>query len=109
MFIAGTIAATAGVPHHESGLASGLLNTSQQIGGALGLAILSGIATAGAKTYVTAHAATTAPAQLAAAAQVQGYHNALLVASFFPILTAVLVLLFVRHYETEEGADAIPV
>jgi hypothetical protein len=39
------IAATSGVAPNESGLASGLINTSQQMGGALGLAILSSIAT----------------------------------------------------------------
>lgn len=37
-------AATSGVPAHESGLASGLISTSQQMGGALGLSIISGVA-----------------------------------------------------------------
>src|SRR3954453_17197711 len=40
-FVPVTLLATAGVPAEDSGLASGLLNTSQQVGGALGLAILS--------------------------------------------------------------------
>jgi Na+/melibiose symporter-like transporter len=39
-----TIAALAGVPEHQAGLASGLLNTSQQIGGAIGLAVISTVA-----------------------------------------------------------------
>jgi MFS family permease len=40
-FVPVTLLATAGVAPEDSGLASGLLNTSQQVGGALGLAILS--------------------------------------------------------------------
>ena len=43
-FVTTTIAAVAGVDDNESGLASGLINTSQQVGGALGLAILATIA-----------------------------------------------------------------
>ena len=40
-----SIAALAGVAPHEAGLASGLINTSQQIGGALGVAVLSTVST----------------------------------------------------------------
>jgi EmrB/QacA subfamily drug resistance transporter len=44
-FVPVTIAATTGVAPAESGLASGLLNTTQQVGGSLGLAILSAVST----------------------------------------------------------------
>jgi EmrB/QacA subfamily drug resistance transporter len=47
-FVPLTMAATMGVPQADSGLASGLLNTSRQVGGALGLAILATIATSAA-------------------------------------------------------------
>jgi predicted MFS family arabinose efflux permease len=110
IFISVTIAATSGVPHHESGLASGLLNTSQQIGGALGLAILTGVATAAAKSFVSAnppHAASAA-ADLAVHAQVHGYHQALLVASVFPLITAFIAWRFVRHFETDADGAVIP-
>jgi predicted MFS family arabinose efflux permease len=102
IFISVTIAATSGVPHHDSGLASGLLNTAQQVGGSLGLAILSGVATAGAKTYITDHAGSLTHASQAAA-QVQGFHNALLVGACFPLITAVVAASFVKVYHVDES------
>lgn len=53
-FVAGTLAATSGVPKHFSGLASGILNTSQQVGGAIGLAILSAVAFSAISSEVSA-------------------------------------------------------
>jgi EmrB/QacA subfamily drug resistance transporter len=63
-FIPVSIAALAGVEQHESGLASGLINTSQQVGGALGVAIASSVAFTHVKTllaagHTTQHAALT--------------------------------------------------
>ena len=53
-FIAGTIAATTGASDDDSGLASGLLNTSQQVGGAIGVAAIAAIATARTESVLAA-------------------------------------------------------
>jgi EmrB/QacA subfamily drug resistance transporter len=61
-FIAVSIAALAGVGPHEAGLASGLLNTTQQIGGAVGVAVASTIFASHFRTQI--HAGIQQPAAL---------------------------------------------
>jgi Na+/melibiose symporter-like transporter len=51
-FIPVSVAALAGVPHHQAGLASGLLNTSQQIGGAIGVALAATVSTTHAESLI---------------------------------------------------------
>lgn len=94
-FVSATIAATDGVPPHESGLASGMLNTSQQIGGAVGLAVLTGIATTATANYLAdlnLHAHPTS--QQLASATVAGFHNGYLIAAGFGVCAS-LVATFV--------------
>jgi predicted MFS family arabinose efflux permease len=95
-FVSITIAATSGVQPRESGLASGLLNTSQQVGGAIGLAILTGVATSAATRYVT-HLATAPNALTPLAAKVHGYSAAFYVASGFMIGASVLATLLLKQ------------
>src|SRR5205085_1444616 len=64
-FVPVTISAVAGVKPQEQGLASGLVNTSRQVGGSIGLAILATVATA------RTHALRAGPA-----AAVAGFHRA---------------------------------
>ena len=61
-FVSISIAALAGVQAKDAGLASGLINTSQQIGGALGIAVLSSVAIA--QTNDAAKAGDAVPAAL---------------------------------------------
>lgn len=80
--------ATSGVRKDQSGLASGLINTAQQVGGAVGLAILSGVATA-----VTASSFKYGRIE----ATVFGYDRAFLVAMIFMIFAAFLALAIIKQ------------
>jgi EmrB/QacA subfamily drug resistance transporter len=81
-FVPATIAAVAGVESHEAGLASGLVNTSRLVGGALGLAILAALATS--RTDSQLRAAGANPSLHAAhAALTSGFELAFLVAAAF--------------------------
>ena len=57
-FVALTSAAVAGVPHEDAGIASALLNAGQQVGGALGLAILTAVSTARTNALVPGRPST---------------------------------------------------
>ena len=85
VLVAVTTAANAGVPADKAGLAAGLLNASQQLGTALGLAIFSAIATARTGVLLAAHAPPNA-------ALTAGFHRALLACAFFLLAAAVIAL-----------------
>ncbi len=101
-FVSATIAATSGVPHHESGLASGILNTSQQIGGALGLAVLTGIATSAASKYITnLHLMAPPTHEQIAAAAVHGFHDGYLIGSTFGIVAALIATFVIKQQKVK--------
>jgi EmrB/QacA subfamily drug resistance transporter len=91
-FVPMTIAALVGVKETDAGVASGLINTSQQIGGAVGLAVATTIATTFTSRYVDSHAAVSAgsPAALNYGFQITFYVLAG-VAALAAVLAAVLV------------------
>ena len=64
-FVPVTIASLTGVERSDAGVASGLINTSRQIGGAIGLAAVSAIAATSTSHYLRAHAAATASSGVA--------------------------------------------
>jgi predicted MFS family arabinose efflux permease len=103
VFVPLTVAAVAGVSAEESGLASGLINTSQQVGGALGLAILATIANS--TTQDAMKAAGGNPKELPAALT-EGFQDAFTVGAGFAILGAILTLILISSRTSREHAEA---
>jgi EmrB/QacA subfamily drug resistance transporter len=96
-FIPISIAALAGVSEHQAGLASGLLNTSQQLGGAIGIAIASSVAVSHTKALL--HAGNAAPAALTG-----GFQHAFWVLGAIGLLALPAIFAFVRR---DELSDAV--
>lgn len=101
-FVPISIAALAGVRDSEAGLASGLINTSQQIGGALGIAVLSTLATS-----TTRDALASGTSQ--AFALTDGFEAAFWGAAIVAALGVLVALLLVRRSDLEIEREAVPV
>ena len=100
-FIAGTIAATTGTVEDDAGLASGLLNTSQQVGGAIGVAAIAAIATA-RTTDVLASGES-----LPAVALTEGYRTGYLVVAAVALVGAVVTAIIIPGRRAEQPAEAV--
>src|ERR671924_363483 len=94
-FIPISIAALAGVKEQQAGLASGLLNTSQQLGGALGIAIASSVAAS--HTQALMHDGSPAPAALTG-----GFQQALWVLGAIALLAIPAIFALVRREELSD-------
>jgi EmrB/QacA subfamily drug resistance transporter len=99
-FVPVTLIATSGIEAGDAGLASGLLNTSQQIGGALGLAVLSTVATSFTTDALVGVADPTEAQRNAAL--VDGFQVAYGVGAAFLVAGAVLLAVLLRRSDLEQ-------
>jgi len=100
-FVPVTLLATSNVEHEDAGLASGLFNTSQQVGGALGLAILSTIAVDRTGDHLGGLPGQPSAVQQAEAL-VTGFHGAFFGGAVFFVLGITVMLLFLKRRDEEQ-------
>jgi MFS family permease len=105
-FVPITLLGTGGVTGDDAGLASGLFNTAQQVGGSLGLAILSTLA-ASQTTSLLHGLGGRASAGAALAARVSGYHVAFAAAAIMLGIGAVLLAAVLRPHD-EQALELVP-
>ncbi|WP_225320631.1 MFS transporter [Streptomyces luteolifulvus] len=99
--------ATAGVAPHDSGVTSATVNTSQQVGGSIGTALLNTIATTSSAAYLTAHLHDPSQkAQVAREGIVHGYTVAIWWAAGIMLLAGLIAGLMVTARPPQQGAPA---
>jgi EmrB/QacA subfamily drug resistance transporter len=102
-FVPMSIGALSGVTAADAGVASGLINTSQQIGGAIGVAVATTIATTLTANYVDVHPGTNA---LSGGALTHGFQAAFYVLAGIAVFGAVVAAVFTESHS--RVADAEP-
>jgi len=102
IFAPGFSTATANVPRYDTGVASAMINTMQQVGGSLGTALLSSIFASAVTSYATSHAPGPG---LEAAATVHGYTVAFWVGAALFVLAAIAVAALIKP--TRQTREAI--
>ncbi len=90
VFVPLSSTALLGVPNHDAGVASALVNTMQQVGGSLGIAFLNTIATSATARYAQAHGGPSK------AAVTHGFTTAFAVGVGVLVLAAIIVLTLIQ-------------
>jgi EmrB/QacA subfamily drug resistance transporter len=99
-FVPVTIASVTGTRPDEAGLASGLINTSQQVGGALGLAVLATVATGRTDDVIASGERNPA------VALTEGFQDAFLAGAGLAVLGALLAAVLISSRDSREHAEA---
>lgn len=103
-FVSVLIAATSGVPGHLSGLASGIINTAQQVGGSIGLAILTGVAATVTARYLSVIKHPTAAD--VSKASVHADHIGFYISCIFSLFASLLAIFFIRQVKTKTAPSS---
>jgi MFS family permease len=109
-FVPLTLIATTNIAAGDAGLASGLLNTTQQVGGALGLAVLSTLATSRENNVLNGFGHVASIAEKTSA-QVDGYKLAFTAGGFLMLAAGIVVLGLIRRTDvaTIDADDTVSV
>jgi EmrB/QacA subfamily drug resistance transporter len=99
-FVTTTIAAVSGIEERESGLASGLINTSQQIGGALGLALLATVANSRTNDVLAASHGQNVPNALT-----EGFQSAFLGGAVIALIGLAATLILIRSSDSKAHVE----
>ncbi|HEX6754337.1 MAG TPA: MFS transporter [Mycobacteriales bacterium] len=106
VFIPAASTALVGVGSHDAGVASALLNTTQQIGGSLGTALLNTIYASAVTAYVAAHLRPDAdPRAVQGEAFLSGYHTAFFWAGILLCLALVAAVVFINAKKDDIPAE----
>ncbi len=109
-FVVTSSLALFGVDENDSGVASAMLNTSQQVGGSLGTALLNTLFASAVTSYLTSHARSAAQAaHLQPLASIHGYHVAFAVGAGMLLLSTVVILILVTARQDDlKDIEALP-
>ncbi len=101
VFVPLSSTALLGVPNHDAGVASALVNTMQQVGGSLGIAFLNTIATSATAHYALAHGGPSK------AAVTHGFTTAFAVGVGVLVLAAIIVVTLIQSNKKPDAAEPV--